>query len=121
MCKGKGLPLSKLFYDIIIFDIEGVLMKTCKSCKYFERDFNFQNKPTKVGECKKAVEGDDLYSDQLKETDAIFFDNEWHPITVGEDFGCIHHEEKNIKLNPGEFIISSEDGPVICHIDQHAR
>lgn len=66
-------------------------MNTCKNCKYYVQITNF-------GDCKMVVEScndDPRATDD--EVDKIIFGVGGHydSVWVGENFGCIHFEEKD--------------------------
>ncbi len=73
--------------------------KTCKTCKLFKRQEAYADNPSlyAIGICnsKKFVCGNELEFDIKDglvyghcEFDGYFF--------VGEDFGCVHHDEKQL-------------------------
>ena len=83
-------------------------MNNCKNCKYFYRHHNFMW--DKYGDCvnKKIAYGesnhrgylqclDNRWTEKIKDTDMVLYmDGESYSaeLEVGEDFGCIHFEEK---------------------------
>ena len=80
-------------------------MKKCKDCKYFKRNTDEFHLKT-FGECKnedKIVYGDTrddvAYRTNVYENDMLVYrDYEWYSaqVEVGEEFGCIHFEKKEV-------------------------
>jgi hypothetical protein len=71
-------------------------MKTCKSCKFWARE-EYGNKISKIGDCLKSkIVNFNIFDIEIDVPDnVILCDFEWHfPASVGENFGCIHHEDK---------------------------
>ncbi len=78
-----------------------ILQNQCKNCKYFERHTGeYDNK--QFGECcnkQKFVYGTSDDNKNGGNNDILFYmDYEWYDasLEVGEDFGCIHFENKEV-------------------------
>lgn len=74
-------------------------MNTCKNCKYFKRNKdNYRSE--KYGECSCDKFAYDSWISEKEETDKLFYwDYEDYSanFNVGENFGCIHFEEKELQ------------------------
>ena len=70
----------------------------CKNCKYFQRNTEpYDN--NNFGECSCDKFVYDSYINEKEETDKLFYwDYESYSadFNVGENFGCIHFEEKEL-------------------------
>lgn len=71
-------------------------MNTCKNCLFFKQDFDYYPDDTRFGVCES---GKIIYKrrSEVQEKDVLCYQDyenyrAYH--FVGEDFGCIHFEEK---------------------------
>ena len=78
-----------------------ILQNQCKNCKYFKRHTGkYDNK--QFGKCcneQKFVYGTSDDNKNGGNNDILFYmDYEWYNagLEVGEDFGCIHFENKEV-------------------------